>query len=664
MPPGPLRELKDLLYEAYLAAGAPSLDVVTALIAADDDAPGAPARDSVHRILSAPALPPSQADVVAVATVLAREARWDPADTVARARTLWVRAGTARPLGTPVGELTDPFAFEVHASIDTGTGAPTDADVGAPTDTSTGAPTGDLPLLPTYVGRAHDARLAEAVARAVGGRSTLAVLVAGSSTGKTRACWEAVRALPADWRSWHPADHPRPASFLRDAGRIGPRTVVWLDETELYLLPEEAGERVAGALRGMLHDPALAPVLVLGTIWPEHWQSLCAAAVPGRPDPHTEARRLLTGHGIEVPDAFTEEEMPALAAAAREDSRLAQALRNASERRITQYLAGVPVLMERVRTAPAPARALVLAAVELRTLGLGPDLPERLLTATAPAYLSAAQWDEAHQEGAAGWPDGFLAHLTRPARGVPGPLVPVRPRPGQTPLSETHYRLADYLWQTAADLRAPFADGPAAFARALLGRATDEELAVLSRSTPGQAAYFARLHREGRQTGKAVSWLTARLGRTNGRLWSIMICTELKKAASFWEALCWAEVLAEADHEPDALLDTLGTARVSGRLDQALEWIDDALASGHPSGRRYAEAGARQLLHEERLSDAAAYYRRAGPGLDLPFHLWWLVARLARQGHTGEAYDVLRPHLDAGDRTARWVAEELGLESG
>lgn len=35
--PRALRELKDLLYEVYLAAGAPSLDVIAREVAAEDD---------------------------------------------------------------------------------------------------------------------------------------------------------------------------------------------------------------------------------------------------------------------------------------------------------------------------------------------------------------------------------------------------------------------------------------------------------------------------------------------------------------------------------------------------------------------------------------------------------------------------------------------------
>ncbi|MCP9951086.1 hypothetical protein [Actinomadura madurae] len=126
VPPGPLRDLKDLLYELYLQAGAPSLDEITALIAADDDLAGAPGRDTVRRIVGEPVPPPAQADVVAVATVLARSGGWAPEDAVQRVRELWVKSRMDVPAGTPVGELTDPFALEVHRPIviESAAGAP------------------------------------------------------------------------------------------------------------------------------------------------------------------------------------------------------------------------------------------------------------------------------------------------------------------------------------------------------------------------------------------------------------------------------------------------------------------------------------------------------------------------------------------------------------
>jgi transcriptional regulator with XRE-family HTH domain len=62
-----------------------------------------------------------------------------------------------------------------------------------------------LPELPPYVRRDVDEELREAIVDAAG-RGGLVVLVGGSSTGKTRTAFEAVRAELPNWRVLHPAD--------------------------------------------------------------------------------------------------------------------------------------------------------------------------------------------------------------------------------------------------------------------------------------------------------------------------------------------------------------------------------------------------------------------------------------------------------------------------
>jgi hypothetical protein len=95
IPPGPLAELKALLYELYLQAGPPTLDEIVAWIAADQQATGSPGRDTVARIIGDASMPPSQADVTTVAAALARAARWDARDAEQRVRELWVTAWMA-----------------------------------------------------------------------------------------------------------------------------------------------------------------------------------------------------------------------------------------------------------------------------------------------------------------------------------------------------------------------------------------------------------------------------------------------------------------------------------------------------------------------------------------------------------------------------------------
>ena len=187
------------------------------------------------------------------------------------------------------------------------------------------------------------------------------MLVGGSSTGKTRACWEALALLrdqDPPWRLWHPIDPSRPAAALRELPGIGPRTVVWLNEAQFYLDPAEAGlgEQVAAGLRELLRDPARGPVLVLATMWPRFWDTLTARPAGGG-DRHAQARDLLAGHDITVPAAFTPAQMSQLARAA--DVRLVLAARSAPDGEVIQFLAGAPELLARYRNAPPAAAALI-----------------------------------------------------------------------------------------------------------------------------------------------------------------------------------------------------------------------------------------------------------------------------------------------------------------
>ncbi|WP_330342618.1 hypothetical protein [Streptomyces sp. NBC_00557] len=439
--PPALRELKDLLYEAYLEAGAPSLDTIAAGIAADDDLAGAPGRDTVHRVISDPVLPPRQADAVAVARVLARTAAWDEADLAGRVRTLWVRARLATGAGRPIGDFRGDdrlvlHDLEVHPALDTG-----GAD--------------RFGALPAYIPRAHDAQLAGVVAAAQMGSSGIAVLVGGSSTGKTRALWEAVRNLPDGWRLWHPLSPTRPDAVLVGVEDVAPRTVVWLNEAQFYLTPDPLGEQVAANLRSLLHDPSRGPVLVLATLWPDHWDTLTTRTTPDR---HAQARELLDGRKIKVPDAFTSADLAALTGAGSVDPRLLEAAERARDAQVTQYLAGVPVLLERYEGASCAARALIDVAMDARRLGAGPRIPLAWLADAAPDYLTDTEWDATGDD----WLEQALAYVSTPCRGIPGILTPVKPDTrrnqrnrratpdpgtGNPPGQGRLYLLADYLDQ-------------------------------------------------------------------------------------------------------------------------------------------------------------------------------------------------------------------------
>ena len=117
--------------------------------------------------------------------------------------------------------------------------------------------------LPDYVGRSHDADLRRLL-HPVPTNGVLVVLVGGSSTGKTRTAYEAVRACLPDWA----LEYPTTAIALSERP-AGPRTVVWLDEAQRYFSPPH-GEAVAVAVLEVLRSNA--PVVVIGTMWPQYWQ--------------------------------------------------------------------------------------------------------------------------------------------------------------------------------------------------------------------------------------------------------------------------------------------------------------------------------------------------------------------------------------------------------
>jgi hypothetical protein len=327
--------------------------------------------------------------------------------------------------GRFVAELRDEEAFdewEVHRPVDVTTAVPG--------------------VLPLYVRRAHDEVLRSVVGQAGGGANRMVVLVGESSSGKTRACWEAVAELPAGWRMWHPLD-PSPVQALANALRegIAARTAVWLNELQQYV-GEQAGtfaEQVAVGLRALLQDSTRGPVLVLGTVWPEFWNVLTAPAVPGRSAGHAQTSALLEGKGVYVPTVFKAQELEDARTVGGHDVRLADALAHTGDGRIAQYMAGAPALLERYRTAPPAARAVIRAAMDARRLGGVALVGQDFLQAAAEGYLGDDDYDALGE----GWLEDALAYTQQPSKGVRGLLSRVRARPGTS--GRAGWRLSDYM---------------------------------------------------------------------------------------------------------------------------------------------------------------------------------------------------------------------------
>ena len=558
------------------------------------------------------------------------------------------------PGGWPLAEVRDPFALEVHQPV------------------QPDHPQPGLPALPTYVLRDHDTALGSVVQAAAAGRSGTAVLVGGSSTGKTRACWEALQLLrdqPGPWRLWHPIDPSRPDAALRELPRIGPRTVVWLNEAQLYLEVADGGlgERVAAGLRELLRDPARAPVLVLATLWPQFWDALTARPYSGA-DPHAQARELLTGHDITVPTAFTALQLQQLCRAG--DARLAQAAAGAQDGQVIQFLAGAPELLARYRNAHPAAAALIHAAMDARRLGMRIALPRAFLEAAAPGYLTDTEWDALSED----WLEQALAYTSKGVRGL---LTRIRPRPARSgatgsssqdsdeQLAGGHastpggplYRLADYLDQHGRTRRKGQIP-PADFWAAAADHAFPGDLAAFGDAAHARGLYraAAQLHKNAAACGdsRAVHYLSnpPRYLRNDVR------------------SLCWAADHVHLDY-PYHVADLLNRLREAGAHEQAATLLHRDPAAhvrlDNPGDvadllNRLREAGA----HEQAtaLADRAA----AHVPLDNPGAVAQLLNRLREAGAHEQATALAdraaaHVYLDYPDAVARLLFSLLRADA-
>ncbi|MFJ9937326.1 hypothetical protein ACIRSJ_29890 [Streptomyces virginiae] len=571
--------------------------------------------------------------------------------------------GGLRRAGIAVGAA-DPFGLEVHEAIavDDVThegslpGLTAHADLADP-----------LPSpLPAYFRRPFDDTLDAAVDQAVAGRSVMRVLLGGSSTGKTRAMWEAVQRLPEGWHLWHPAGHDE---LLAAVDALPPRTVLWLNEINRFLLSGDTDrdERVAARLAALLRGPRHAPVLVLGTAWQEHWSTMTTAPR----DERAQTKALLAHVWIRVPESLTEDEVSALLSQPGPvDSRMHQAARLAESGHVIQYLAGGPAQLERYATATPTARAVLEAAMDARRLGHGPDLPQDFLRAAAAAYLTPLQRDLAQP----GWFAAALEYLAAPCRGVRGPLAPVRNLPSYrlSDFVELHARRnrqsvcpGDEFWH-AAVLHAAGADDRAALSRAALdrGRTTDAESLALAAAEDGEGAALYGLARwyEGHGTTDVEARLHYELAAELGvAAAQVAVAWRHEREDRLDEAEAWYRKAVESSDRTDAVVGLASVLSRRGDEAAAGRLYDRALASGF--------FGARAVEYQARLQAAEG---RHGPALHLTAQAFEAGNPEAFTGlawaymykDTPRAIAVLKQAMAAGDRNAprelAWTYEQEG----
>ena len=391
-------------------------------LADDLDLPGAPGKDTIHRIFRDPAVPPNVADVVTVAAVLAygSSPKEDVGIVVRHVRQLWERARTApAPYGMIRVKRARPRLLGVHAAIQVDTAI--------------------RPELPAYVPRDLDPDLRKRI-QTRSKQGGLVLLVGGSSAGKTRTLAEAVQHELPDWWLLHPSTTEAINAF---AAAPMSHTVIWLDELQDYL-----GSPVALSA-GTMRDLITARTVVVATLWRTEYADRIAPPEPGQPDTHANDRHLLDlADVVQIPDTFSGGELDRAEDRAGEDPRIRVALDN-PDAGVTQVLAGGPQLVERWNNADPYARAVLTAAVDAVRLGVRSPLPGGWLQQAAPGYCDGVE----RAQAPADWFEQSLAYATRLLLGAVAPLVPIAS--GMTMGVSTGYRIADYLRQHVQPQRTP-----------------------------------------------------------------------------------------------------------------------------------------------------------------------------------------------------------------
>ncbi len=379
------------------------------------------------------------------------------------------RSAASRP-GTPIGRW-HPLALGVHRAIGG--------------------------QLPGYVERAHDDLLRTVLDPSIED-SRAVVLRGSSSTGKTRAAYEAVRDCLPDWL----VDYPKTGAILgrRLLDGFAPRTVVWLDDLLQFINPDaevlaELNDSLAGSTR----------VIVIATMWPVQWEAIphVGPGTLGKGNFYPGLKPLLQGlpelsnlrdqinpaYGgiIDVPDRFTDSD---LARAIRQrDHAVVSAINTGrlagAAGMVAQYLAGVPDL-ENHYTGPGAdpyGQAVITAAIDMARFGLAGPYQEALLHQAVLGYLQDTlrvldqdRW----------WPQA-LEYATRLLKGAVSALIPIPPSEGT---GIAGFRLTDYLDQQGRRTR-QVSLGPASLWEALAEHTNQS--ADLTRL--GQSAYDRGFYR-------------------------------------------------------------------------------------------------------------------------------------------------------------------------
>ncbi|MEV8458784.1 hypothetical protein AB0470_04445 [Streptomyces griseosporeus] len=452
---------------------------------------------------------------------------------------------------------------------------------------------------------------------------------------------------------------------------IGPRTVVWLNESQHYLLTPDSflGEKVAAGLRQLLRNPDVAPVLILGTLWPEYWDAITAPPKFGEIERHSQASALIRNSVVSVPDSFTDSEIDHLKDLDDLDPRIKSALNRATDGCLTQYLAGGPALLERYHNSPPLVRALVHAAIDCRRFGHSPAVPLSLLEEVAHSYVSDRHWDEAADD----WLERSLAYAAAPCRGARGVLTRIRPRPSGHELKGPHYILSDFIEQYLRRSRRELAP-PTELWQAFLHHAQPRELEKLASSADsvGLTQVACQMALAVHLAGCAYSWKLPTILENAG--YGEKAFELYEQAAERGDVVSMAELAMRLhrQEEHDAALTWERKASVEGHLkslwsavdflmsqdrsDEAVLLCRECADLGHHGA---LEVGAYVLQENEQVDEAIAWYSEAMVKGEeaAPYYAGELLSKSGQLDRAREWY-LLSSDSSQDTRAMRRIAED------
>ena len=514
-------------------------------------------------------------------------------------------------------------------------------------------------LMPAYIERPHD-QLLRAVLDPAVAASRLVVVRGPSSSGKSRAAYEAVAVRLADWRLDYPLD-PGALVARLEAG-IPARTVLWLGELRQYA-DADGGPKALGRLADLLQGEGN---LVVTTMWHEHWNAYidAARAGPGAADPAGTAGRLLMGlpqltdpalvdpaRGgvIDVPLEFTGAQIATAAVIG--DPVLAEAAAAAAdagqEGRIAQYLAGVPDLLDRYAGLGGDpyGQAVITAAMDATRFGHASPLPATLVLDAAVGYLT----DPQRTVSVARWRDPALVWAAAELNGAVRALRPVPPATGTGIVG---YQVADYLDQHSHSARLDKIGPPSLWDALITYTAAVNDLTRL-----GHAAEDRGLYRHAAALwGKATAQGSVDGARCLVRLLHHVGSDEIVGAARLAATNASLNDLYE-------IYDLMWELRETG-ADDAVDILARRAAAGAALDDLPAVAAIVSALQDSGATDAVAELARRAADyarVDDPEAITDLLETLHEAGASEAVQSLIRRVADGTDPTSPKITALLGV---